>query len=91
MSMVKCQLFLMWLFKGLILFFLGLALVIYRERVQAFTGDIGFAEKYLGTGGTFTFYLFLGIGTMIFSILYVTGASDAFIDNTVGRIFFRPE
>jgi len=75
----------------LLLFFGGLGLVYYRDRVQRFTGSIGFAEKYLGMGGTFHFYLLLGIAFMVISILYITGTLDFLIENTVGRIFFLPD
>ena len=71
-------------------FLLGLALVKYREAVQRFTGDIAFAEKWLGIGGTFRLYLLLGIAIMIASILYVTGTLDGFISGTFGRVFFVP-
>jgi hypothetical protein len=68
----------------------GLALIYYRERVQRFTGNIAFAEKYLGTGGTFRLYLLLGIGATIFSILYITGTLDSALQSTLGRFFFTP-
>ncbi len=75
------------LFYALIIFFLGLGLVKYRERVQSFTGTIGFAEQYLGVGGTFTFYILVGIGAMFFSILYLTGTFDS-IAFFIGKFFF---
>ena len=81
----------MWVVKFLALFFIGLGLVKYRERVQNVTGPLGFAEHYLGTGGTYTFYLMLGIGFMIFSFFYATGTTDALFEATIGRFFFRPE
>lgn len=74
----------------LVLFFGGLGLIIYREKVQRVSGDIGFAEKYLGPGGTFQFYLLLGIAMVFISIIYVTGGLDAFIENTIGRFFIAP-
>jgi len=74
----------------LLLFATGLALIRYRERVQSFTGSIGFAEKYLGPGGTYSFYLLLGIATCVGSILYLTGTLDGLLEGTIGRFFFRP-
>ncbi|GEM_PF-883409 len=77
----------MWFIKALFIFFAGLGLVVYRERVQRFTGAIGFAEQYLGVGGTFTFYIFVGVGAMFFSILYATGTFDS-IAFFIGKFFF---
>lgn len=74
----------------LLAFFGGLALVVYREKVQRFTGNFAFAEKYLGSGGTYNFYLLLGVFLMITSIIYVTGGLDSLIQATLGRIFFVP-
>lgn len=66
---------------------IGLGLIVYREKVQRITGNFAFAEKYLGQGGTFHFILLLGIGFIIFSVVYVTGTLDAAIQSTVGRFF----
>lgn len=66
---------------------IGLALIVYRERVQRITGSIGFAEKYLGQGGTFNLILLVGMGFIVFSVLYITGSLDAAIQSTIGRFF----
>jgi hypothetical protein len=66
---------------------IGLGLIVYRERVQRITGNFAFAEKYLGVGGTFNFILLVGVGFIVFSVLYVTGGLDAAIESTVGRFF----
>lgn len=62
----------------------------YRDPIQRFTGDMAFAEKWLGVGGTFRLYLLIGIAMMFGSILYITGTLDTLIDGTVGRVFFVP-
>jgi hypothetical protein len=77
--------------KSTLIFLIGLGFVMYREKIQRFTGDMAFAEKYLGTGGTYRLYLLLGIFMMVFSILYLTGTADVLIDNTIGRIFIGGE
>jgi len=74
----------------LLIFGLGLLLVMYREKVQRFTGSFAFAEKYLGAGGTYNFYLLLGIATMFFSFAYLFGTFDGLIHATVGRFFLTP-
>lgn len=68
----------------------GLAIIVYRERLQRISGNFAFAEKYLGNGGTFNFYILLGFGVIIFSFLYVTGTTEGFIQGTFGRFFFTP-
>lgn len=79
----------MWIFTFLFFFFGGLGLIVYREKVQRFTGNFGFAEHYFGPGGTFQFLLFLGLGLMIFSILYATGTISDIFGSTLGQ-FFTP-
>ncbi|MDP3975889.1 MAG: hypothetical protein Q8P95_03140 [bacterium] len=74
-----------------ILLSLGFALIYYRERVQSFTGNVGWAEKYLGVGGTFNLYLLLGLLTIIFAFLYLTGTLDSVLQSTFGRFFLIPD
>jgi len=74
----------------LIMFAGGIAIIYYREALQRISGNFAWAEKWLGQGGTFTFYLFVGIGFMIYAIFYVTGTIDAVIDATLGRFIFTP-
>jgi hypothetical protein len=71
----------------LILFAIGLGLIVYREKVQRISGNIDFAEKYLGNGGTFNLILLVGIGFILFSIFYITGTLDGIVESTVGRFF----
>jgi len=66
----------------------GLAMIAYREKVQRVTGNFAFAEKYLGNGGTFSFFILLGLGIILLSIFYITGTLDAIINATAGRVFF---
>ena len=73
--------------RSLILFGLGFLLVKYREQIQRFTGEMAFAEKWFGVGGTFTLILLVGVLFMIFSIFYLTGVYDDVINATVGRLF----
>jgi hypothetical protein len=79
----------MGLINFIVLFGLGFLLVKYREKVQRFTGDIGLAEKYFGAGGTFTFYLLVGVFMMVLAILMVTGATEG-ITNIVKKFLLIP-
>ena len=49
----------------------GLLLIIFREKIKNVTGNIGFAEQYLGVGGTWTFYALLGVASFIFGLMGV--------------------
>jgi hypothetical protein len=72
--------------KFLFWFFFGLAVVVYREKLQRITGNLDFAEKYLGD--TYNAYLLIGLLMMVLSIFWVTGILDGLLDATLGKIFF---
>jgi hypothetical protein len=65
----------------------GLLLIKYRAKIREFTGLIGFAEKYLGSGGTYTFYLLLGALMIFLSVLYATGQLQSFLSNNFLKYF----
>jgi len=65
----------------------GILLMIYRGKVKDFTGDIGFAEKYIGVGGTWTFFILLGVGLFIFGLMWMTGTFQAGMESFLGGIF----
>lgn len=60
----------------------------YRRPIKEFTGNIGFAEKYLGMGGTNTFIVLFGIFIFIGSLMYALGTLDGLLSSTFGRFFF---
>ena len=72
---------------GLIGFPLGIIFIVYRERVKRFTGSIGFAENYFGQGGTYTFYVILGLGISIGSLLWMLGTIQMIISKLLGPFF----
>ncbi len=72
---------------GLIGAVLSLLLVIYRVKVKHFTGDIGWAERYFGPGGTFTALLLIGIAGFFVSLMVMTGTLDLLF-GSVGEKFF---
>lgn len=59
----------------------------YRRPVKEFVGDIGFAEKYLGAGGTNTFIVLLAILVFVGSLMYVLGTFQTLLSATLGRFF----
>lgn len=74
-----------------IVFFIGFAVSIliikFRYNIQNFTGEFGFAERYLGAGGTNTFIVIMALLVFIGSLMYSLGTLDALVVNTVGRFF----
>ena len=63
----------------------GILMVVYVEKVVRFTGEIPFAEKWFGSGGTYTFMKLLGLGVTLLSIMWVSGGLDVFLRGTLGR------
>ena len=59
----------------------------YRGHVKQFTGDIDFAEIYLGTGGTNTLIIIIALLFFIGGLMHVTGTLDSLVQNTFGGLF----
>jgi hypothetical protein len=76
---------------ALIGFPLAFLIIIYRERIKAFTGSIGFAEKYLGAGGTYTLYVLLGIIIFFVTLMYITDSFQPMMRSIFGPFFFSSE
>lgn len=72
--------------QGLLAMILGFLVIVFRPQIKSFTGDIGFAERYLGPGGTWTFLLIIGLGLFIFGLMWSTGTLQEFVSNTLGGI-----
>ena len=69
---------------------LSFLMIIYRQKIKDFTGNIDFAEKYLGSGGTYTLILIIGVLLFIVTLMYVTGSLQSFMRTVFGPIFFAP-
>jgi hypothetical protein len=72
---------------GIIGFPLGLAIVVYRERVKRFTGDFAFAEKWFGPGGTYTAILIFGLLVSLGSLMYALGTLQSLIGTLFSPFF----
>ena len=64
----------------------GFYIIIKTDDVGKFTGEIPFAEKYLGIGGTYSFLKLIGLAMILLSIMYLTGGLDIFIKGTIGKV-----
>lgn len=66
---------------------LAFVFLYYRRAIKEFIGDVGFAEKYLGVGGTNTLMIIIGVLIFVGSLMYALGTLQALIDGTVGTFF----
>lgn len=65
---------------------LGFSIIVFRVKIKNLTGNIAFAEKYLGAGGTWTFLWMLGTVIFILSLMWATGSLQGFLLKNVGPI-----
>ena len=76
--------------KFLVLIFGSVAsffLLKYRREVKDFTGDISFAEKIFGMGGTNTFIVVFALLLFVGSLMYAFGTLDGLLEGIFGRFF----
>jgi len=66
---------------------MGFAFIKYREALYRFTGPNAWAERWLGSGGTFNLYILIGSGMVIGAILYLFGVLDSLTQAVFGRLF----
>lgn len=52
---------------------LGVAMIIYRERIVRIFGKNDYAEKYLGSGGTYTMWSIIGMFSIFIGLLILLG------------------
>lgn len=71
----------------LIGFPLAILILKYRRPIKEFTGDVVFAEKIFGMGGTNTFIVVFAILLFIGSLMYAMGTFQGFLQGTVGKLF----
>jgi hypothetical protein len=76
----------MQVFQGLLLMALGMLILVFRPRIKEFTGNIGFAERYLGPGGTWTFYILLGVAFFIIGLMWGLGTLQDFLLGTFTKL-----
>jgi len=63
----------------------GILMIIYSDRVVNFTGEVPFAERFFGGGGTYTFIKLLGLAITILSFMWIAGGLGDFFNATVGK------
>ncbi|MBT3349012.1 hypothetical protein HN954_03240 [bacterium] len=66
----------------------GIVVIVYAVKiVDQFFGEIPFAEKIFGSGGTYTFIKLLGLAMTLFSIVWLTGDLPHWLRSTFGKFF----
>ena len=66
----------------------GFLLLVYRAKVKDVIGDVGWAEHYLGAGGTWTAIALMGIASIVLSFMYMIGSFQTIFLNFFGRFFY---
>lgn len=62
-------------------------MVYFRYEIKNFFGEVSFAEKFFGMGGTHTFILLLALAVFILSLMYAFGTLQEFLKSTLGAFF----
>jgi hypothetical protein len=61
---------------GLLAIGLGVVSLKYNYQLVGITGNVDFAERYIGAGGTYAFYKILSVIFVLGGFLYTTGLGD---------------
>ncbi len=68
----------MQILQGFIGMVVGMLILIYRPYVKDFIGSIGFAEEYMGPGGTWTLLLIIGVAFFVGGLMWAMGVIQDF-------------
>ncbi len=63
------------------------AMLKFRRQVKDFIGNVDFAERFLGSGGTNTLVVLLALVLFFGSIAWATGALGSVLDSFLGPLF----
>lgn len=66
---------------------LGILMMVYRNQLKEITGDIDWAERNLGSGGTYTLIIMIGALVSILSVMYGFGTLQALFESSLGSFF----
>ena len=72
------------MFKGILAIAAAFALIKYRERVVSLAGKFAWAEKYLGTGGTYNLMVIIAILLFFWGVAKMTGTTDVLLSPLKG-------
>lgn len=66
---------------------LAFVIIYFRKQIRDFVGEIGFAEKIFGMGGTSTFIVVFAFFIFIFSLMYAMGTWQSLTTAFLGPLF----
>ncbi len=72
---------------GLLVAALGFAMVWKTEFFMSILGEVDFAIKYLGGGGTRLFYKLMGTAIIMVGFMIITNLWEDFMVGLVSRVF----
>lgn len=81
---IDCNGMLRAMIKGLLAIAAAFFLIKYREKIVELTGKFAWAEKYLGSGGTYNLMVILAIIFFFWGIAAVTGTTHLFLAPIMG-------
>ena len=65
----------------------GIVVVWKSTQIGDFIGEIEFAERVFGSGGTYSFIKYFGIAVTLLAIMWLTGGPQVFLRDYVGKFF----
>jgi hypothetical protein len=68
---------------------IGLAILMLtkNKKFVDFFGKNGWAERHLGSGGTYTMFKIIALLLIFFTLLYLTGMLNSFLSSVLGLVF----
>lgn len=73
---------------GLLCIGVGYLMIVYAQRFREIIGNIGWAEKAFGMGGTDTGIKLMGVGVIMLSFMYMTNTLDFLLKATLFKFIF---
>ena len=65
----------------------GIVIVVKAIAIGDFIGEIDWCERYIGSGGTYTFIKLFGLAVTLLSIMWLSGGPQDWLENTIGHLF----
>ncbi|MCD5375014.1 hypothetical protein LR010_01015 [Candidatus Gracilibacteria bacterium] len=59
----------------------GISIIKYRRNVKSWTGNWLWAEKILGSGGTYVLMILIGLFLIFFGVIYPFGGMEFLLGN----------
>lgn len=77
----------MQIFISLLGIIAGILYIKYNDPITRAVGPIGWAERNLGSGGSYSLHKIIAVLVIVISILSMTGTFQLFLSSTLGKLF----